>query len=143
MAVQRMHHVGVVVEDLEAAKAFFTAIGLLLEGEDEMEGGWIGAVIGLDAVHSRIAFLRAPGSDTALELSQFIAPASPAGDAASPANAPGLRHLAFPVDDLDETLSVVRGLGFDLMGTVQEGGGWRLGYVRGPEGLIVELAELT
>jgi catechol 2,3-dioxygenase-like lactoylglutathione lyase family enzyme len=62
MAVQRMHHVGVVVRDLEAAKGFFRAIGLLLEGEEEMEGGWIGAVIGLDAVHSRIAFLRAPAA---------------------------------------------------------------------------------
>ncbi len=141
MAVQRMHHIGVVVQDLDAATEFFVAIGLLLEGEQEMQGDWIGAVIGLETVHSRIAFLRAPGSDTALELAEFIAPASPAPASPAPPNALGLRHLAFPVDDLDATLAIVRERGFDLMGTVQEGGGWRLCYVRGPEGLIVELAE--
>jgi catechol 2,3-dioxygenase-like lactoylglutathione lyase family enzyme len=137
-----MHHVGVVVQDLDAARDFFVAIGLVLEGEAEMQGDWVGAVIGLEAVHSRIAFLRAPGSDTALELTEFLSPASPAEDAPALPNVLGLRHVAFPVDDLDETLAVVRGLGFDLMGSVQEGGGYRLCYLRGPEGLIVELAEL-
>jgi catechol 2,3-dioxygenase-like lactoylglutathione lyase family enzyme len=137
-----MHHVGVVVQDLDAARDFFVAIGLVLEGQDEVQGDWVGAVIGLESVHSRIAFLRAPGSDTALELTEFLSPASPGEGAPALPNALGLRHLAFPVDDLDETLTVVRGLGFDLMGTVQEGGGYRLCYVRGPEGLIVELAEL-
>jgi catechol 2,3-dioxygenase-like lactoylglutathione lyase family enzyme len=141
MAVKRMHHIGVVVEDLDRAKAFFLAVGLLLDGEQEVSGDWVGAVIGLDGVRSRIAFLRAPGSDTALELTEFVTPVSPPAAPPAAPNVLGLRHLAFPVDDLDETLGVVRGLGFGLMGSVQEGGGWRLCYIRGPEGLIIELAE--
>jgi catechol 2,3-dioxygenase-like lactoylglutathione lyase family enzyme len=141
MAVERMHHIGVVVQDLEAAKRFFVAIGLLVEGEDEVEGAWVGRVIGLEDVRSRIAFLRAPGSDTALELTEFVTPPSPAAASEAAPNVLGLRHLAFPVDDLEATLAVVRRSGFETMGTVEEGGGWRLCYVRGPEGLLIELAE--
>jgi catechol 2,3-dioxygenase-like lactoylglutathione lyase family enzyme len=142
MAVQRMHHVGVVVEDLGRATAFFVAIGLELESEWEASGSWVDDVIGLEGVRSRCVMLRTRDGDVRLELSQFLAPAGPPAVRDAPAHAPGLRHLAFPVDDLEETLETVRGLGHDLVGSVvRYEDVYVLCYVRGPEGLIVELAE--
>ncbi|WP_375387992.1 VOC family protein [uncultured Amnibacterium sp.] len=143
MAVQRMHHVGVVVEDLEATRDFFVAIGLELEGEWVAEGDWVGRVIGLEGVRSRCAMLRTRDGGSRLELSEFESPAGQTGSPAAPSHAPGLRHLAFPVDDLAATLEIVRELGYDTIGSVERSDPYVLCYVRGPEGLLVELAEET
>ena len=142
MAITRMDHIGVVVEDLDAVSAFFEALGLEREGEWEAGGRWVDGVIGLAGVRSRCAMLRTPDGAARLELSQFVSPVAPPRAPDAPANGPGLRHLAFPVDDLDESLAVVRGFGYDVMGTIERYEDvYRLCYVRGPEGLIVELAE--
>lgn len=142
MKIQRMEHVGVVVEDLDAAKAFFVALGMEVQGEDTVEGAWVDRVVGLQGVRSDIVMLETPGGDGRLELTRFQAPPSVDGDPAAPANATGLRHLTFRVDDVDLALERVRPHGAELVGTVEPYGDTiRLCYVRGPEGMIVELAE--
>jgi catechol 2,3-dioxygenase-like lactoylglutathione lyase family enzyme len=142
MTVERMDHVGVVVEDLAAAKAFFVELGLEVQGEWEAEGDWVGRVVGLEGVRADCAMLQTPDGHSRLELVQFNAPAGPAGDPHAPSNAPGLRHLTFEVDDLDATLSRLRPHGAELVGDVEQYENiYRLCYIRGPEGIIVELAE--
>lgn len=142
MAVQRMDHVGVVVEDLAAATAFFLELGLELQGEGSVEGAWVDRVIGLEGVRADIAMLETPDGHGRLELSKFHAPSSRAGEGHAPANTPGIRHLSFAVDDLDAILAGLRDRGAELVGEVERYGGiYRLCYVRGPEGIIVELAE--
>ncbi|WP_026910803.1 VOC family protein [Patulibacter minatonensis] len=142
MKIERMEHVGVVVEDLDAAKAFFVALGLEVQGEATVEGAWVGRVIGLTDVRSDIVMLETPGGDGRLELTRFHAPAAVDGDPAGPSNATGLRHVTFRVDDVDLALDRVRPHGAELVGTVERYGETiRLCYVRGPEGIIVELAE--
>jgi catechol 2,3-dioxygenase-like lactoylglutathione lyase family enzyme len=143
MAVKRMHHVGVVVEDLDRAKDFFLGIGLEQEGDDwEASGDWVDRVVGLDGARSRCAMLRTRDGNARLELSQFAAPEAPPAQPDLPAHAPGFRHVAFPVDDLEETLGVVRDLGYEVIDqVVRYEDVYLLCYVRGPEGLIVELAE--
>jgi catechol 2,3-dioxygenase-like lactoylglutathione lyase family enzyme len=142
MTVERMDHVGVVVEDLAAAKAFFVELGLEVQGEWEAEGDWVGRVVGLEGVRADCAMLQTPDGHSRLELVQFNAPAGPDGDPHAPSNAPGLRHLTFEVDDLDATLSRLRPHGAELVGDVEQYENiYRLCYIRGPEGIIVELAE--
>jgi catechol 2,3-dioxygenase-like lactoylglutathione lyase family enzyme len=142
MAIQRMDHVGIVVDDLAAATAFFLALGLELEGEAPVGGPVVDRVIGLEGVSSDIAMLRTPDGHSAIELSRFRTPPSPAGDDRAPANAPGLRHVAFTVDDLDDVLARIREQGAEPVGEVQQYEDlWRLCYVRGPAGVLVELAQ--
>jgi catechol 2,3-dioxygenase-like lactoylglutathione lyase family enzyme len=142
MAIERMEHVGLVVEDLAAATAFFVELGLTLQGEASVEGGWVDRMVGLDGVRAEIAMLQTPDGHGRVELSQFHAPPSPAGDRQAPANVPGLRHLSFAVDDLDAVLAGLQARGADLVGEVERYKDiYRLCYVRGPEGIIVELAE--
>jgi catechol 2,3-dioxygenase-like lactoylglutathione lyase family enzyme len=141
MTIRQMHHVGAVVEDLERARDFFVALGLEVEGAARVDGDWAGEVIGLAGVRSEIVMLRTPDGRNRIELSRIDAPRGPAPEAHA-ANVPGLRHLAFAVDDLDAALAAVRAEGFDVVGSVQDFEGvYRLCYVRGPEGLLVELAE--
>ena len=143
MTIQRMDHVGVVVDDLEAAIAFFVELGMELEGEAPIEGRWVDRVVGLDGVRVDIAMMRTPDGHGRLELTKFH---SPTAVSAEPENAPGntlgLRSIMFAVDDLDATVAGLRAHGARLVGEVaQYQDSHRLCYVRGPAGIIVALAE--
>jgi catechol 2,3-dioxygenase-like lactoylglutathione lyase family enzyme len=142
MTIQRMDHVGVVVDDLAAATAFFVELGLKLQGEGSVEGGWVDRVVGLEGVRAEIAMVETPAGHGRLELTKFHAPSGPGGDRHAPANTPGIRHVAFVVDDIDAVVAGLRARGTELVGEVERYGDiFRLCYVRGPEGIIVELAE--
>jgi len=142
MTIQRLDHVGIVVKDLAAATAFFVELGLKLQGEGSVEGDWVDRVIGLEGVRSQIAMLETPDGHGHVELSQFQAPTSPGGDRHAPANALGIRHLSFAVDDIDAVIAGLRAHGAELVGEVERyEDRYRLCYVRGPEGIIVELAQ--
>jgi catechol 2,3-dioxygenase-like lactoylglutathione lyase family enzyme len=143
MTIQRMDHVGVVVEDLAAATAFFAELGFSLLGEWSVEGdGAVDRIVGLEGVRTDVAMVQTPDGHGRLELIRFRAPSGPEGERHAPANAPGLRHIALAVDDIDATLAGVRAHGAELVGEVERyGDSYRLCYVRGPEGIIVELAE--
>ena len=137
-----MDHVGIVVDDLAAATAFFVELGLELQGEASVEGGWVDRVVGLEGVRADIAMMETPDGHGRVELAKFLAPPGRGGDGHTPANAPGLRHLSFVVDDVDAVLARVRRHGAELVGEVERyEDRYRLCYVRGPEGVIVELAE--
>jgi catechol 2,3-dioxygenase-like lactoylglutathione lyase family enzyme len=137
-----MDHVGIVVDDLEAAIAFFVELGLEVEGRGRVEGEWVGKVIGLGDVRSDIVMLRAPDRSTSVELSKFLAPDAESDAGPAPANRLGIRHIAFIVDDLDGMVARLRGRGVELVGEVQNYQDvFLLCYVRGPEGIFVELAE--
>ena len=142
MTVQRMDHVGIVVDDLAAATAFFVQLGLRLEGEAKVEGALVDRVVGLDGVVADIAMLETPDGHSRLELSKFHAPSGPGGDPRASANTPGIRHVTFAVDDIDAVVARLRAHGAELVGTVERyEDSYRLCYIRGPEGIIVELAE--
>jgi catechol 2,3-dioxygenase-like lactoylglutathione lyase family enzyme len=142
MAIERLEHVGIVVDDLAAAIEFFAELGLERQGQGEVEGVWVDRIVGLDGVHTEFAMLQSPDGHGGIELVKFHAPAGPDGDAEAPANAPGIRHVAFLVDDIEAALAGVRALGYDLVGEVERYQNvYLLCYVRGPEGVIVELAE--
>lgn len=142
MAIQRMEHVGIVVDDLEAATAFFIELGLKLQGETPVEGGWVDRVVGLEGVRAEIAMVETPDGHGRVELAKFHAPLGQGGDRYAPANTPGIRHVAFAVDDIDAVVAGLRARGADLVGEVERyRDSYRLCYVRGPEGIIVELAE--
>ena len=143
MAIQRMDNVSVVVENLEAAIAFFVELGMELEGEASIEGPWVDRVNGLDGVRVDIAMMRTPDGHGRLELTKFH---TPTAVSAEPENAPGntlgLRSIMFAVDDIDATVAGLRAHGAELVGEVaQFEDTYRLCYVRGPEGIIVALAE--
>jgi catechol 2,3-dioxygenase-like lactoylglutathione lyase family enzyme len=142
MAIQRMDHVGIVVDDLAAAVAFFIELGLELKGEAPVEGGWVDRVVGLEGVRAEVAMLETPDGHGRLELAKFHAPPGPAGDRNAPANAPGIRHVTFAVDDIDATVASLQARGAELVGKVENYKDiYRLCYIRGPEGIIIELAE--
>jgi catechol 2,3-dioxygenase-like lactoylglutathione lyase family enzyme len=142
MTIQRMDHVGVVVDDLAAATAFFVELGFELQGEASVEGGVVDRVVGLEGVRAEIAMVETPDGHGRLELTKFHAPSGPGGDRHAPANTPGIRHLAFAVEDIDAVVAGLRARGAELLGEVERyGDSYRLCYVRGPEGIIVELAE--
>ena len=142
MTIERMDHVGIVVDDLAAAVEFFVELGLELQGEGSVEGAWADRIIGLDGVRSDIAMLQTPDGHARVELSKFHAPSGPVGDRHAPANTPGIRHVAFAVDDVDAVVARLRARGAELVGEVEQyEDSYRLCYVRGPEGIIVELAE--
>jgi catechol 2,3-dioxygenase-like lactoylglutathione lyase family enzyme len=142
LTVQRLEHVGIVVADLAAAKAFFVELGFKLEGEGPVEGDWVDRVVGLDGVRVEFAMLETPDGQGRLELVQFHSPAVRSGDRDAPANTLGLRHLALAVDDIDAAVAGVRAHGGELVGEVENYQDiYRLCYVRGPDGIIVELAE--
>jgi catechol 2,3-dioxygenase-like lactoylglutathione lyase family enzyme len=142
MTVQRMDHVGIVVDDLAAATAFFVELGLELQGEASVEGGWVDRVVGLEGVRAEIAMMETPDGHGRVELAKFHAPSGPGGDRQAPANARGIRHVTFAVDDIDATVAGLRAHGGELVGEMERYRDiYRLCYVRGPEGIIVELAE--
>ncbi|HXL92875.1 MAG TPA: VOC family protein [Streptosporangiaceae bacterium] len=138
-----MDNVGIVVEDLDAAVAFFTELGMELEGKGQVEGMWADRTVGLDGVQSEIAMMRTPDGHGKLELSKYHAPAA---SAAEPENPPpstlGLHRVMFAVDDIDNTIARLRVYGAELLGEVaQYESTFRLCYLRGPAGIIVALAE--
>jgi catechol 2,3-dioxygenase-like lactoylglutathione lyase family enzyme len=142
MTIQRMDHVGVVVSDLEAAIAFFVELGLELEGEAAVEGRWVDRVTGLDDVRADIAMVRTPDGHGRLELTRFRTPAAVSAEPGAPANALGLRRIMFAVEDIEDVLARLRAHGAELVGELEQyEDSYRLCYVRGPEGIIVALAE--
>jgi catechol 2,3-dioxygenase-like lactoylglutathione lyase family enzyme len=142
MAVREMNHVGIVVDDLRGAMAFFAELGLEPGGETSVEGAWVDRIVGLDGVRADTAMMRTPDGHGRLELIQFRSPPGEGGDGHAPANVQGLRHLAFIVDDIDDTVARLRTRGGELVGGVEQYRDmFRLCYLRGPAGVIVELAE--
>jgi catechol 2,3-dioxygenase-like lactoylglutathione lyase family enzyme len=142
MAVLRMEHVGIVVDDLPAAIEFFVELGLGVQGEGSVEGGWVDRIVGLDGVRADFAIMQTPDGKGRLELTKFHSPSNPVGDPQAPANAPGIRHILFAVDDIDAVVARLRARGAELVGeVVSYENVYRLCYVRGPEGIIIELAE--
>jgi len=137
-----MDHVGIVVDDLAAATAFFVELGLELQGGGPVEGGWVDRVVGLEGVRAEIAMLETPDGHGRVELAKFHAPPGPDGDRNAPSNTLGIRHITFAVDDIDAVVAGLRGHGAELVGEMERyEDSYRLCYVRGPEGIIVELAE--
>jgi catechol 2,3-dioxygenase-like lactoylglutathione lyase family enzyme len=143
MAVRRMDNVLVVVEDLDAALAFFLELGMRLEGRSPVEGRWVEQVIGLDGVRQEVAMLRTPDGHGRVELASFQQPAAlPGVPRDAPANTLGIRRIMFAVDDLEDLLARLRAHGAELVGEVGEYEDlYRLCYVRGPEGIVVGLAQ--
>ena len=143
MTLQRMDNVGIVIDDLAAATAFFVALGLELEGQTRVEGRWVDRVVGFDGVQADIAMMRTPDRHGRLELTKFHWPTA---TRAEPKNAPpntlGIRRIMFAVDDIEDVLARLRAHGAELVGEVsQYEDKYRLCYVRGPEGILVGLAE--
>lgn len=142
MTIKRMDHVGVVVEDLEAAVAFFVELGLELEGETTVEGEWADQLIGLEGVRADIAFLKTPDGVGRVEVSTFQRPVATAGPPRAPVNVPGIPRITFVVDSVDEVFERLRPHGAELEGVVaQYEDIYRYAYVRGPAGVIVGLVE--
>jgi catechol 2,3-dioxygenase-like lactoylglutathione lyase family enzyme len=143
MTLQRMDNVLIVVDDLEAAKAFFAELGMELEGETQVEGDWVGSVVGLDDVRADIAMMRTPDGQGRVELTRFhTPPAVRAEPENTPANALGIRRIMFAVDDVDDAVARLRTHGAELVGEIaQYEDSYRLCFVRGPEGIIIGLAE--
>ncbi len=140
--VRRFDHVGVTVADLDAAAAFFVGLGLKVEGRTFVEGEFIDTVIGMSGARTEIVMLRAPDGGSGLELSSFTRPDHLPGRPGAPANELGLRSVAFEVRDLQAAVDWAASNGFGLVGGIGEYEGvWRMAYVRGPEGIIVALAE--
>jgi catechol 2,3-dioxygenase-like lactoylglutathione lyase family enzyme len=142
VTIQRMEHVGIIVEDLADAVAFFVELGLELQGEASVEGDSVDRIVGLDGVRAQIAMLQTPDGHGRVELAKFHAPSTGGGYERAPANAPGIRHLAFAVEDIDAVLARLQARGAELVGELgRYEDRYRLCYVRGPAGIIVELAE--
>jgi catechol 2,3-dioxygenase-like lactoylglutathione lyase family enzyme len=142
MTVERMDNVGIVVEDLDAAIAFFTELGLELEGRAPIEGDWAGGVTGLRSMRVQIAMMRTPDGHSRLELSRFDSPPVVADHRRAPVNALGYLRVMFTVDDIDDTLARLGQHGAELVGqVVRYEDSYRLCYIRGPEGVLIGLAQ--
>ena len=142
MTVHRLDHVGIVVEDLAAAIAFFIELGLELEGETTVEGDWVDKLVGLDGVRSDIAVVRTPNGRDRVELSTFHTPVTTGSAPRAPLNIPGIPRLTFVVDDVDDVLHRLRAHGAELVGEVVQYKDYcRYCNIRGPEGVIIGLVE--
>src|SRR4051812_30952858 len=142
MTLKRMDNIGIVVESLDDAISFFTELGLTLEGRAMVEGEWAGRVTGLGNQRVEIAMMVTPDGHSSLELSRFITPSVVADHRNAPVNALGYLRSMFTVSDIDETLTILRKHGAQLVGeVVQYENSYRLCYIRGPEGLLIGLAE--
>src|SRR6478672_1843056 len=142
MALKRMDNVGIVVDDLETTMDFFRELGLELEGRATIEGEWAGRVTGLGAQRVEIAMMRTPDGHGRLELSRFVTPPTVADHRNGPVNALGYLRVMFAVDDIDDTLERLRAHGAQLVGeVVRYEDAYRLCYIRGPEGLLIGLAQ--
>jgi catechol 2,3-dioxygenase-like lactoylglutathione lyase family enzyme len=142
MTLKRMDNVGIVVESLDTAISFFTELGMKLEGRATVEGEWTGRVTGLGPQRVEIAMMVTPDGHSRLEISRFLTPATVADHRNAPVNALGYLRVMFTVDDIDETLARLRKRGAQLVGeVVRYEDSYRLCYIRGPEGLLIGLAE--
>lgn len=143
MTIQRMDNVAIVVDDLDAAIAFFTELGMELENRAEIEGIWADRTVGLDGVQSEIAMMRTPDGHSRLELTEYRSPAASAPDPQNPPpNTLGLHRVMFAVDDIDDTIARLRPHGAEVLDeVVQYENIYRLCYLRGPVGIILALAE--
>jgi catechol 2,3-dioxygenase-like lactoylglutathione lyase family enzyme len=142
MTIQRMDHVGIVVDDLAAATEFFIELGLVLQGEGAVEGRWVDRIVGLEGVRTELAMMQTPDGHGRVELVKFHSPSNQGDNGHAPANTQGIRHVAFAIDDLDAVVARLRARGAELVGEVERYKDiYRLCYVRGPEGIIIELAE--
>ena len=143
MTIQRMDNVLVVVDDLEAAKAFFAELGMELEGEATNEGSWVDRIIGLEGVRADLAMMRTPDGHGGIELTKFhTPPAVRAEPENAPVNALGIRRIMFSVDDVDDTVARLRNHGGELVGEVEQYEDvYRLCFLRGPAGVIIGLAQ--
>jgi catechol 2,3-dioxygenase-like lactoylglutathione lyase family enzyme len=143
MTIQRMDHVLIVVDDLEAAIAFFAELGMELEGKTQVEGSWVDRTVGLDGVRADIAMMRIPDGHGRIELTKFHTPAAISSEPRNaPANTLGIRRIMFAVDDIDDVVARLRRHGAELVGEMaQYEDSYRLCFVRGPEGFIIGLAE--
>jgi len=140
--VPRFDHVGITVADLDAVTAFFVGLGLEVENRMFLEGEFLDTVVGIPGSRTEIAMLRPPDGGTALELSSFTRPDHLPGSPAAPANELGLRNVCFEVHDLQAAVDRAATDGYQLVGGIGEyEGSWRMAYIRGPEGIIVSLAE--
>jgi catechol 2,3-dioxygenase-like lactoylglutathione lyase family enzyme len=142
MTIQRMDHVGIVVDDLAAATAFFVELGLEPRGDGTVDGRWVDRIVGLEGIRVQYAMMQTPDGDGRLELIKFHSPSYQGDNRHAPANAPGIRHLAFVVDVLDDVVARLQARGAELVGELERYEDiYRLCYVRSPEGIIIELAE--
>jgi len=143
MAIMRIENVGIVVENLKAAIAFFAELGLTLEGETTVEGHWVDQLLGLNKVRADIAMMRTPDGHSRIELSRFHNPkAVRAGSKSAPVNTPGMGRIMFSVEDIEDVLARLRKHGAELVGELaQYEDKYRLCYVRGPEGILIALAQ--
>ena len=142
MKITRLDHVGINVEDLAAAKTFFLALGLKVLGEMDVQGEWVGRIIGLPDVRDTIVMMGIPGGEANIELVQFHSPKDAKGLQPSFSNTLGIRHVCFAVDDVEAVVAMAKKHGAELMGEIRiYENMYKLCYIRGPEGIIVELAE--
>jgi catechol 2,3-dioxygenase-like lactoylglutathione lyase family enzyme len=140
--IKRMDNVGIVVDDLKAAIAFFVELGLELEGETTVEGQWVDRCVGLEGVRSDIAMLKTPDGHGRLELSKFHTPPATTAEPNAPVNTLGMGRIMFAVEDIEDVLARLNAHGAELVGeVVQYEDQYRLCYVGGPEGIIIALAE--
>ena len=142
MKINRIDHVGIVVNDLPAMKAFFLEFGLEMMGEAEVEGEWVERIIGLQNVKEDVAMLRTPDGEATIELVKFHSPLDEDGIKQPLSNTLGIRHIAFAVEDIEAIVSKLEKKGAELVGEIQTyEDSYKLCYIRGPEGIILELAE--
>ena len=142
MKIHRIDHVGVIVNDLPAAKAFFLEFGLEMVWEGKVEGEWVERIIGLHDVKLEVAMLRTPDGEANIELVKFYKPSDEKGMQRPLANTLGIRHIAFAVEDIEAVVAKLKKKGAELFGEIQNyENAYKLCYVRGPEGIILELAE--
>lgn len=140
--VKRFDHVGITVADLDRATEFFVALGLEIEGRTFVEGEFLDTVIGIPNARTEIVMLRPPGGGAGLELSRFVRPDQEPGSPTAMATVAGLRNVAFEVDDVQATTDRLAEDGYGLVGGIGDyEGAWRMAYVRGPEGVIVSVAQ--
>jgi catechol 2,3-dioxygenase-like lactoylglutathione lyase family enzyme len=142
MTLLRMDNVGIVVDDLKAVIAFLVELGMELEGEATVEGRWVDRIVGLDGVRNDIAIMRTPDGHSRLELIKFHTPPATTAEPNAPVNTLGIRRIMFAVEDIEDVLARLQAQGARLVGeVVQYEDSYRLCYVRGPEGIIIALAE--
>jgi catechol 2,3-dioxygenase-like lactoylglutathione lyase family enzyme len=140
--VRRFDHVGITVADLDAVTAFFEALGLVVEGRTFMEGEFLDTVCGIPDSRTEVVMLKPPDDGTRLELARFVRPDHLPGSPEAPSNELGLRNVSFEVDDIQAAVDNAAADGFGLVGGIGEyEGAWKMAYVRGPEGIIVALAQ--
>jgi catechol 2,3-dioxygenase-like lactoylglutathione lyase family enzyme len=141
--VQKIDHVGIVVDDLAAAQAFFLELGLEAQGGGNLQEKAVGQIIGLDDANVSFVYLSVPGGQGSLELVKFHAPPDERGIQKPFSNTLGIRHIAFVVEDMEGVVAKLESRGAQLVGSIQALGGYKLCYIRGPEDIILELAEPT